>query len=145
MTWIVGSAIDDQQVGNTWSRERNLVSLSLGGNLNVFDPRIPERSTKVFSVSVVRLLCLSINSYIIPQAPQTAINAITTAKSDTFLTGTAAGRVYSYSVTEGESATIAGTSHSSYIAGLATLDKEDTIYSVGWDDNVREIFGDSFV
>jgi len=145
MTWTVGSAIDDQQVGNTWSGERNLVSLSLSGNLNVFEPRMPERSTKVFSVSVVRLLCLSINSYIIPQAPQTAINAITTAKSDTFLTGTASGRVYSYSVTEGESATITGTSHSSYIAGLATLDKEDTIYSVGWDDNVREIFGDSFV
>jgi len=65
MTWTVGSAIDDQQVGNTWSGERNLVSLSLGGDLNVFDPRTPERSTKVFSVSVgFLLLCLSINSYI---------------------------------------------------------------------------------
>ncbi|KAL9710209.1 WD40 repeat-like protein [Leucoagaricus gongylophorus] len=126
-TWTVGSAIDDQQVGNTWSGENNLVSLSLGGNLNVFDPRTPERSARVFS------------------APQTAINATITTKSDTFLTGTASGRVYSYSVAEGESTTITGTSHSSYIAGLATLHEEDEVYSVGWDDNVREISGGTFM
>lgn len=66
-TWTVGSAIDDQQVGNTWSGENNLVSLSLGGNLNVFDPRTPERSARVFSVSVGFLgLCCLIN-YILPR------------------------------------------------------------------------------
>jgi len=53
--------------------------------------------------------------------------------------------VYSYSVAEGESTTITGTSHSSYIAGLATLHEEDEVYSVGWDDNVREISGGTFM
>lgn len=125
-SWTVGSAVDDQQLGNTWGGDHNLVSLSLGGNLNVFDPRTADKPSRVFS------------------APQTAVNAIVPVKSDTFLAGAASGRVYSYSVAEGESTAVAGTSHSSYVAGLATSAEEDKIYSVGWDDKVREISGNSF-
>lgn len=51
-TWTVGSTVDDQQLGNTWSGENNLVSLSLGGNLNVFDPRTADNPARVFSVSL---------------------------------------------------------------------------------------------
>ncbi|KAF9443022.1 WD40 repeat-like protein [Macrolepiota fuliginosa MF-IS2] len=126
-TWTVGSGVDDQQLGNTWSGDNNLVSLSLGGDLNVFDPRTADKPARIFT------------------APQAAINAITSTGADTFLTGTATGRVYSYSVAEGESAPVSGTSHSAYISGLATSPSDDKVYSIGWDDKVREISGGSFV
>ncbi|KXN81676.1 hypothetical protein AN958_03923 [Leucoagaricus sp. SymC.cos] len=126
-TWTVGSTVDDQQLSNTWSGDNNLVSLSLGGNLNIFDPRTADKPARIFS------------------APQGAINAIAPVSSDTFLTGTASGRVYSYSMAEGDSAPVAGTGHSTYVAGLAKSPLEDKIYSVGWDDKIREISGDSFV
>lgn len=38
-TWTVGTAVEHQQVGNTWAGADNLVSLSLSGALNVFDKR----------------------------------------------------------------------------------------------------------
>lgn len=53
-TWTVGSAVEDQQLGNTWSGESGLVSLSLGGNLNVFDPRTPNGPARIFTVRVAQ-------------------------------------------------------------------------------------------
>jgi WD repeat-containing protein 1 (actin-interacting protein 1) len=49
-TWTAGSAIGDQQIGNTWSAEHGIVSLSLSGDLNVFDPRVGDKPTRVYSV-----------------------------------------------------------------------------------------------
>ncbi|EKM77398.1 hypothetical protein AGABI1DRAFT_62030 [Agaricus bisporus var. burnettii JB137-S8] len=126
VTWTAGPAIEDQQVGNTWSGERNLLSLSLRGDLLSFDPRTPTGPSRVYS------------------APQTAITAIAPTKTGTFLTGTASGRVYSYDVAEGETVSVAGTNHSAYVVGLAKSSSEDTVYSVGWDDKVREITGGEF-
>lgn len=57
-TWTVGTTVDDQQLGNTWNGENNLVSLSLGGNLNVFDPRTADKPTRILSVSSLHLLQL---------------------------------------------------------------------------------------
>ena len=50
-TWTLGSGVNHQQVGNTWSGQSDLVSLSISGDLNVFDPRTGDRPTRIFSVS----------------------------------------------------------------------------------------------
>ena len=49
-TWTVGSGVDYQQVGNTWSGQSDLVSLSMSGDLNVFDPRVGDKPVQVLSV-----------------------------------------------------------------------------------------------
>ena len=36
-SWIVGSGIGDQQVGNAWTATDKLVSLSTNGDLNISD------------------------------------------------------------------------------------------------------------
>ena len=38
-SWVVGSGIGDQQVGNAWTAADKLVSLSMNGDLNIFDKR----------------------------------------------------------------------------------------------------------
>lgn len=60
-TWTLGSGVNHQQVGNTWSGDSSIVSLSISGDLNVFDPRIGDKPSKVFSVSP-RLSTLSLSS-----------------------------------------------------------------------------------
>ncbi|CAE6449736.1 unnamed protein product [Rhizoctonia solani] len=44
-TWTLGSAVEHQQVGNTWTGD-NLVSLSLNGTLNIFDKRDGSKPTR---------------------------------------------------------------------------------------------------
>ena len=39
MTFTVGGDVASQQNGNIWASENAIVSLSLNGTLNVFDPR----------------------------------------------------------------------------------------------------------
>ncbi|KAJ2934186.1 hypothetical protein H1R20_g2912, partial [Candolleomyces eurysporus] len=119
-TWNLGAGVNNQQTGNTWSDNINIVSLSLSGDLNVFDPRDGDKPTRVFS------------------APQKAVNAITSPKNDeTFLAGTADGRVFSYS--SEESTVLAGEGHPSVITGITTSPEGDKAYSIGYDDHVREI------
>jgi hypothetical protein len=62
VTWTTGSAIEDQQVGNTWSGEKNLVSLSLRGDLLSFDPRTPTGPSRVFKVRSSRVVFTSAHS-----------------------------------------------------------------------------------
>ena len=38
-SWIVGSGVGDQQIGNAWTAADKIVSLSTNGDLNVFDKR----------------------------------------------------------------------------------------------------------
>ena len=49
-TWTLGADISHQQVGNAWSGEKDIVSLSLSGDLNVFDPRIGDKPTRTITV-----------------------------------------------------------------------------------------------
>ncbi|KAJ3512753.1 hypothetical protein NLJ89_g3342 [Agrocybe chaxingu] len=123
-TWIVGSGIDHQQVGGTWVGDTDLVSLSMSGDLNLFDPRTGDKPVRVFS------------------APQKSINAITPTSSTTFLTGTADGRVYSYSSETTETKVLEGEAHTNNVSGLATSSTDGTVYSIGFDDRVREIQAD---
>lgn len=50
-TWTLGSDISHQQVGNTWSGEKGIISLSLSGDLNVFDPRVGDKPAQIHMVS----------------------------------------------------------------------------------------------
>ena len=52
-TWTLGTAINDQQVGNTWVGAEDIVSLSLSGDLNVFDRRVGDRPSKIINVSLL--------------------------------------------------------------------------------------------
>ena len=54
-TWTVGSGVNHQQIGNTWSGQDDLVSLSMSGALNIFDPRTGDKPVRVFNVSCTSL------------------------------------------------------------------------------------------
>ncbi|KAF9530217.1 WD40-repeat-containing domain protein [Crepidotus variabilis] len=130
-TWTLGTAIEQQQVGNTWNGDNVLVSLSISGDLNVFDPRTGDKPVQILT------------------APQKAVNAITPVhegSTSTFLTGTADGRVYAYNGDQKSSTVVEGKTHSNNVSGLATA-KDGKVYSIGFDDHVREIDADgsSFV
>ncbi|KAF8221062.1 WD40 repeat-like protein [Tricholoma matsutake] len=122
-TWTLGTDVGHQQVGNTWSGERDIVSLSLSGDLNVFDPRIGDIPARILT------------------ATQKAISVLAPTSSETFLAGTATGRVLSFSST-GESTSIQGEGHSNIVTGIAVSRTQEKIFSVGFDDRVREIEGD---
>src|SRR6266478_164583 len=49
-TWSLGTSIGNQQVGNVWAEENEIVSLSVDGNLNVFDPRAGDKPIRVLVV-----------------------------------------------------------------------------------------------
>ncbi|KIY61197.1 WD40 repeat-like protein [Cylindrobasidium torrendii FP15055 ss-10] len=120
-TWSIGSGLDQQQMGNTWTSTAGIVSLSLSGDLNVLDPRVADKPVKVYS------------------APQKAVTAITPTKDDaTFLVGCADGRVLSYDITKGESTSVSGDGHSSLVTSLAVA-SNGTVFSAGFDDKIREI------
>ncbi|KAG6888548.1 hypothetical protein C0995_007420 [Termitomyces sp. Mi166 len=119
-TWKLGTGVDHQQLGNAWS-ERNIVSLSLSGSLNVFDPRNGGAPSRILN------------------APQKAVTSLSPTSSTTFLGGTADGRVLSYSPGNGQSELVAGASHSNLVSDLAFNPKDGHVYSVGYDDRVREI------
>ncbi|KAF4618556.1 hypothetical protein D9613_010054 [Agrocybe pediades] len=128
-TWTVGSGVNHQQVGGTWSGESNLVSLSMSGDLNIFDSRTGGKPARVL------------------QAPQKSVTAIAPVSSETFLGGTTDGRVYSYSSSAFESSALAGNNHTNNVVAMASSTKDGGVYSVGYDDTVREVSADgaSFV
>ena len=49
-TWSLGTSVGDQQVGNVWNEKNEFVSLSLNGELNVFDPRTSGKPVRVLVV-----------------------------------------------------------------------------------------------
>ncbi|KAH7913317.1 WD40-repeat-containing domain protein [Hygrophoropsis aurantiaca] len=118
-TWTVGQSITHQQVGNTWSGEKDLVSLSMSGDLNVFDSRASDKPARIF------------------QAPQKAITTATLFSSDTFLVGSADGRIHSYETSLESVALIAGDGHSNLVSAIASTNGK--AFSAGYDDRVREI------
>lgn len=50
-SWAVGSGVEHQQMGNSWTSSDKIVSLSMGGVLNVFDPREGAGPVKEIHVS----------------------------------------------------------------------------------------------
>ncbi|KAF8306110.1 YVTN repeat-like/Quino protein amine dehydrogenase, partial [Clavulina sp. PMI_390] len=120
-TWDTGSAIENQQVGNAWVGEDQLVSLSVGGELSVYDRRVGDRPSKIL------------------YGAQKAITSSAIGKDRTFYAGTYDGRVHGYT-TSGDINLVNGQAHTGQVAALATAaGGGDTIYSAGYDDCVREI------
>ncbi|KAG5634451.1 hypothetical protein H0H81_001907 [Sphagnurus paluster] len=64
--------------------------------------------------------------------------ALVSGPEATFLGGCADGRIISYRTT-GETEHVPGASHSNFISGLASSPKNENIYSIGYDDRVREV------
>ncbi|KAM6503376.1 WD40-repeat-containing domain protein [Amanita muscaria] len=125
-TTSLETSIGNQQVGIVWTEENEIASLSVNGNLNVFDPRS--------SGKLIRTLV----------APQKTITAAVPVSSDTFIGGCADGRVFSFDNIQ--SSYVQGQGHTNYVAAMATSPKSGTVYSVGYDDHIREIesHGSSF-
>ncbi|KAF7980578.1 hypothetical protein HWV62_37755 [Athelia sp. TMB] len=123
-TWTVGTAINDQQVGNVWSGIDDIVSLSLSGDLNVFDRRASDKPSRVI------------------KGAQKPISSIVPQSEGTFIAGTADGRVVSYNLT-GEASYVEGTGHATLITGMAPS-PSGKVFSIGYDDRVREINGGNY-
>ncbi|TFK88146.1 WD40 repeat-like protein [Polyporus arcularius HHB13444] len=123
-TWTLGSGVNHQQVGNTWTAGDSIISLSMSGDLNVFDKRVGDKPARVL------------------YGPQKSITAAlkTPSSASTFIVGTADGRVLSFA---DDYEYIGGDAHASLVAGLG-VSPAGTVHSVGFDDRLREIDGDSF-
>ncbi|KAF9269416.1 WD40 repeat-like protein [Marasmius fiardii PR-910] len=117
--WSIGVGVNHQQVGNTWSGESDIVSLSLSGDLNVFDVRVGNKPARVIN------------------GPQKSITALAPSGSTTFLAGTADGRILSYS--SSESTHLQGQGHTNLITGIAASPSGGKVFSAGFDDHIREI------
>jgi len=118
-SWKVGTGVHHQQVGNTWTAGDDIVSLSMSGDLNVFDKRSGEKPARVL------------------QGPTKSItSAVPTSQSETFVAGTSEGRVLSFSGSD--YTTVEGPGHSSLVSGLGTTSSGD-VFSIGYDDTFREV------
>jgi len=123
-SWSLGKGVDNQQVGGTWTEGDEVVSLSLSSDLNIFDKRTLGKPARII------------------QAPQKAVTAALPTGSGTFLTGTASGKVLSFSAT-GEASHVGGDGHSSLVTSLSS-GEDGRVFSAGFDDCLREIDGTSF-
>ncbi|KAI0356078.1 WD40 repeat-like protein [Trametes cingulata] len=123
VTWTLGSGVNHQQVGNTWTEGDSIVSLSMSGDLNVFDKRVGDKPAHVL------------------YGPQKAITAALPTASSTFIVGTADGRVLQHDDSGYEY--VAGDAHATLVAGLGAS-QDGKVYSVGLDDRLREIEGKSY-
>ncbi|CAK5280612.1 unnamed protein product [Mycena citricolor] len=124
-TWSLGAGVNNQQVGNVWSRETDIVSLSLSGDLNVFDSRAGDKPGRVFT------------------GPQKSITGVAPSSNGTFLAGTADGRIVEYTTSSGETKAVHGQGHTGLVVGLAS-GSNGKIFSAGFDDRLREIQAASF-
>ncbi|KAG9313595.1 WD40 repeat-like protein [Chiua virens] len=124
--WTFDKGVPNQQVGNGWVNHNEIVSLSMGGDLNVVDVR--ESNAKVTRVI---------------QAPQKSVTSATlgSSGSDTFFVGTADGRAFRYNTasqeTEG-SVKVQGEGHTNLVSAM-TLHVGGQVYSTGFDDKLREV------
>ncbi|KAI0676451.1 WD40 repeat-like protein [Trametes maxima] len=123
VTWTLGSAVEHQQVGNTWTESDSIVSLSMSGDLNVFDKRIGDKPARVL------------------YGPQKPVTAALPAQSSTFFVGTADGRVLHH--TDDGYEYVSGNAHTTLVAGIGAA-QDGKVYSVGFDDRLREIEGKGY-
>jgi len=117
-TWTVGSEVKDQQMGIVWTPGDDIVSVSLSGDLNVFDKRSGGKPARVL------------------YAPTKPITAGTAVSPDTFTVGAGDGRILSFDSTGYSD--VDGETHSTLVTGV-TADPHGVVYTVGYDDRVREL------
>ncbi|THH06015.1 hypothetical protein EW145_g4377 [Phellinidium pouzarii] len=122
-TWAVGTGVPNQQVGNAWGIDGDIVSLSLKGVINVFDKRKGDGPARVLVGS------------------QKSITATTLTPSGTFLTGAADGRIIAYDTTDGTADIVTGAGHNTIVTAMVSVGA--TTLSVGFDDTLREVGADA--
>ena len=49
-TYTVGTGVNNQQVGNAWAPSGSIISLSMSGDLNIFDNQDTDKPSRVLSV-----------------------------------------------------------------------------------------------
>lgn len=121
-TYNVGSSVEDQQNGVVWASPNTIVSVSMNGDLNVFDTR-DSKSRKLYG-------------------PTKSITA-SVLGDKTFYTGSFDGGVKAFAVDGGECSNVTGAGHSARVAGMA-YDGKGKVLSAAWDDKVSTIEGDAF-
>ncbi|KAF9239843.1 WD40-repeat-containing domain protein [Melanogaster broomeanus] len=124
-TWSFDKGVPNQQVGNVWVNQNEIVSLSLGGDLNVVDVR--EGNLKLTRVV---------------QAPQKSVSSGCSAApgpSATFFAGSADGRVFQYDTTSEAGATVVGGEGHTNLVSAMTASAGGKIYTAGFDDKLREV------
>ncbi|KAG2028616.1 WD40-repeat-containing domain protein, partial [Suillus americanus] len=126
-TWTVGSGVPNQQVGGVWSGISDLASLSMSGDLNIFDPRTGDKPARIPQVCT--------------------ITAASSVSSSTFFAGSADGRVLIYD-TDSTSPSdvvqlVGGSLHTSLVSDMATASSEK-VFTTGCDDQIREIEGSTY-
>jgi hypothetical protein len=52
-SWSLGSGVDNQQVGGTWTGGDEIVSLSMSSDLNIFDKRVPDKPSRIIQVGCI--------------------------------------------------------------------------------------------
>ncbi|EJC99333.1 WD40 repeat-like protein [Fomitiporia mediterranea MF3/22] len=122
-TWTVGTGVQNQQVGNAWGPEGDIVSLSMSGIVNVFDQRKGDGPAHLLI------------------GPQKTITAATLTASGTFIAGTADGRLLSYDIANGDAQVVSGTGHLSLVTSIVSAG--ENTYSVGIDNALKEISPDA--
>jgi WD repeat-containing protein 1 (actin-interacting protein 1) len=149
-TWTLGTTIDSQQVGNAWTGGDDLVSLSMSGDLNVFDKRVGDRPSRILKVRYPSLSSsfeeLLAHILLLSKAPVKAITAATKthAGPTTFISGLSDGRVLSFTGSEYDY--VSGEGHKTLVSALGTA-PDGKVFSIGYDDVLREVTADgsSFV
>lgn len=120
-TWKLERNLNNQQVGVVFAGEKRIISLALSGDLyywNVDDTTGPER---------------------IVYGHQTAINSIARVNSALY-TGGVDGRVCKW---ENSVSSVLADGHNGQIVDMCDNNK-DSVYSVAWDDTIKQIQGDKF-
>lgn len=121
-TFKVGSAVEDQQNGIVWTKENQIVSVSLSGTLNVFDPREGDKWRKL-------------------HGPSRAITAGALVKGgekeQTFYAGSFDGSIKRLRLDGGDWDQVGGTGHSALVSSVTA--SEDKVWTAGWDDKAASI------
>lgn len=128
--WTLGKDINDMQVGGVWSSKGPLISVSLSGDINIFNDKDVESVSKVIKGH---------NKPIVNSCTHTAEDGTLTVFSSS-LQGSSDGRssdgrVCFWNLTNGEAGCVSGKPHSNQVQGMAT--KGNKLATVGMDDTLR--------
>ena len=160
-SWIVGAGIGDQQVGTAWIAADQLVSLSVNGDLNIFD----KRGSTDGPVQMIRV-CLHLQtthshcSHTVPlqlysSGPDSNLSPTGSDEIghriyshplsvSTFYVGSYEGRII-YTSIEAGMENVKGDGHTSLVPCLmAANGGRAWSTSVGFDDKIREITANKF-
>ncbi|GJJ14817.1 hypothetical protein Clacol_009085 [Clathrus columnatus] len=128
-TWKLGTGVDHHQVGNTWTSSNLVISLSLIGVLNVFDPRTGDKPIKII------------------EAPTKSITsgALFDQQPSSYFVGSSDGKIHNLTLHESFDTDptqgfthVTGGGHTNLVVDMASGHQQN-IWTVALDDKLREI------